>query len=191
MFNNTLKNPLLVIVKLILFGLLFLNLTLVEAKHIYESDQEMFNRVAVETDTVFIGRVLRVKTIKDGLTYANGDTFSIGIAEEEILKVFRGKINKGDKLSVCTWFDEIEYPFGPTIGKEEINFGIKVDNRIIMPMSYGYIQGIPSNQKDEFRVYEALKLKRKKFKDKTNVLTTYIDGKIVHNACNEPVIWSE
>jgi hypothetical protein len=174
-------------VKQILFWLLFLNLNLVQAKQAYESEQEVFNRVAIETDTVFIGRVLRVKTIKGGLVYANGDTLPIGITEEEVLKVYRGKIAKGDKLLVCTWFNEIEYPFGPSIGNESIIFGIKVDNRVLLPSLYGYTRGVPEK---ESSIYKALKLKRKNIKDKTNILATYFsDSKITHNACNEPVTW--
>jgi hypothetical protein len=174
-------------VRLILFGLLFLSLNLVHAKQAYKPEQEILNRVAIETDTVFIGRVLRVKTIKDGLVYANGDTLPIGITEEEVLKVYRGKVAKGDKLLVCTWYDEFEYPFGPSIGNESLIFGIKVDNRVLLPSLYGYIRGVP---KIELRIYKALKLKQKKIKDKTNILATYFfDSKITRNACNEPITW--
>jgi hypothetical protein len=174
--------------RLILFGLLFLNIYPVQAKHPYESEQEVFNRVAIETDTIFIGRVLRVKTIKDGLVYANGGTLSIGITEEEVLKVYRGKIYKGDKLLVCTWFDGLEYPFGPSIGVESLMFGIKVDNKVLIPSTYGYIRGWGIEK--ELNIYKALKLKRKKIKGKTNLFATYFsDSKILRNACNEPVNW--
>jgi len=174
-------------VKLILFGLLFINLNLVHAKLADEPDQEVFNRVAIETDTVFIGQALRIKVINDGLVYANGDTLPIVIMEEEVLKVYRGKIAKGDKLLVCTWFNEFEYTFEPAIGNQSIIFGIKVDNRVLLPSLYGYTRGVPEK---ESVIYKALKLNRKKNKDIYNILTTYFtDSKIVRNACNESVTW--
>ncbi|MBT9096603.1 hypothetical protein KFZ76_02610 [Methylovulum psychrotolerans] len=169
-------------IKLSLLGLLCLNLPLAQAKHPYESEQEVFNRVAIETDTIFVGRVLKVKAIKDGLVYANGDTLSIGIMEEEVLKVYRGKIHKGDKLLVCTWFDGFEYAFGPSIGNEAIIFGIKVNNKVLIPSLYGYVRGRPEN---ETTIYKALKLKRKKINAKADVFMTYFEGKIIGNACNE------
>jgi len=64
--------------------------------------------------------------INDGLVYANGDTLPIGIMEQEVLKVYRGKISKGDKVLVCTWFDHADFPFGPSIGTEGVIFGVKV-----------------------------------------------------------------
>jgi hypothetical protein len=177
-------------VRLILLGLLFLNWSLVQAKHPYETEQEILNRVAVETDTIFIGRILRVKTVKDGLVYANGDIFSIGITEEEVLKVYRGKIYKGEKVLVCTWFDDLEYPFRPSIGIESLMFGIKVDNKVLIPSTYGYIRGWGIEK--EPKIYKALKLKRKKIKDKSDILATYSSGsKVIRNACNEPIVWSE
>lgn len=89
-------------VKLILFGLLLVNLILVQARtHPNESEQEVLNRVAVDTDTIFRGRVLREKAIKDGLVFADGDTLSIGIMEVEVQKVYRGQVLKNDKLLLC------------------------------------------------------------------------------------------
>ncbi|POZ49556.1 hypothetical protein [Methylovulum psychrotolerans] len=169
-------------IKLSLLGLLCLNLPLAQAKHPYESEQEVFNRVAIEMDTIFVGRVLKVKTIKDGLVYANGDTLSIGIMEEEVLKVYRGEIHKGDKLFVCTWFDGFEYAFGPSIGNEAIIFGIKINNKVLVPSLYGYFRRVPEN---EATIYKALKLKRKKINAKADVFMTYFEGKIIGNACNE------
>jgi hypothetical protein len=174
-------------VKLIFFGLLFLNLNLVYAKLANLPEQEVYNRVAIETDTVFIGRVLRVKTINDGLVYANGDTLPIGIMEQEVLKVYRGKISKGDKLLVCTWFDNGDFPFGPSFGTEAIVFGIKVDKKVLLPSILRYFSGVP---KKESIIYKAIKLKQKNIKDKSNVLATYFSkSKATRNACNEPVTW--
>jgi hypothetical protein len=174
-------------VKLILFGLLFLNLNLVYAKLANLPEQEVYNRVAIETDTVFIGRVLRVKAINDGLVYANGDTLPIGIMEQEVLKVYRGKISKGDKLLVCTWFDNGDFPFGPLIGTEAIVFGIKLDKKILLPRVSRYFSGVPKN---ESIIYKALKLKRKHIANGDDVLATYvINSKLTRNACNEPVTW--
>jgi hypothetical protein len=51
-------------VKLLLLGVLFLNLNPVYAKLANVPEQEFYNRVAIETDTAFIGRVLRVKIIR-------------------------------------------------------------------------------------------------------------------------------
>jgi hypothetical protein len=53
---------------------------------------------------------------------------------------------------------------------------------------YGYMRGVPEK---EFRIYNALKLKRKKIKYNNNVLATYFsDSKIIRNACNDLVTWS-
>lgn len=173
-------------VRLIFLVLFLINFTPAQAKYPKENEQDVFNRAAVRTDTIFIGRVLRVKTIKDGLVYANGDKLSIGITEDEVLKVYRGNIIKGDKILVCTWFDDIEYPFGPSIGTESILFGIKIDNRILIPMTYGYIRSIPEK---ETTIFKALKLKKKNI-DKSNIFATYIEErKITRNACNEPITW--
>lgn len=174
-------------VRLILFGLLFLNLSLVQAKFPYESEQAVLNRVAIETDTTFVGRVLRKKTINDGLVYANGDTLSIGILEVEVLKVYRGDIRKNEKLLVCTWFDGYEYSFGFTSGQESIYFGIKVDNTVLIPSTHDYIRGWEIEK--EPLINKALKLKRKRIKDKANLFATYFFSKIIRNACNEPVTW--
>jgi hypothetical protein len=174
-------------VKLLLFGVLFLNLNLCFAKLANVPDQEIYNRVAAETDTAFIGRVLRVKIINDGLVYENGNTLPIGIMEQEVLKVYRGKISKGDKVLVCTWFDHADFPFGPSIGTEGIIFGIKVDNRVLLPAILRYFNGVPKN---ESIIYKALKIKQKYIADRVDVLATYfVNSKLTRNACNEPVTW--
>jgi hypothetical protein len=174
-------------VKLLLLGVLFLNLNPVYAKLANVPEQEFYNRVAIETDTAFIGRVIRVKIINDGLVYANGDTLPIGIMEQEVLKVYRGKISKGDKVLVCTWFDHADFPFGPSIGTEGVIFGIKVDDRVLLPAILRYFSGVPKN---ESVIYKALKLKQKFIDRRNDVLATYvINSKLTRNACNEPVTW--
>jgi hypothetical protein len=68
-------------------------------------------------------------------------------------------------------------------------FGIQVGSVIQLPMIYQYRRGIPKN---ESQIYNALRLKRKKIKDKSNIFSTfYPDNKIVRNACNEPIVWTE
>jgi hypothetical protein len=174
-------------VKLIFWGLLLLNLNLVYAKLANLPEQEIYSRLAIETDTVFIGRVLRVKTINDGLVYTNGDTLPIGIMEQEVLKVYRGKISKGDKLLVCTWFDNGYFPFGPLIGTEALVFGVKIDKKVLLPRVSGYFSGVPKN---ESIIYKAIRLKRKPIAKGDGVLATYIiNNKLTRNACNEPVTW--
>jgi hypothetical protein len=176
-------------VRLILLWLLFLSPNFVQAKHPYESEQAILNRVAIDTDTIFTGRVLRKKEFDNGLVYADGNTWSIGILEVEILKVYRGNIRKNNTQLLCTWFLGGERPFGFSIDQELIFFGLKIDNnRVLIPDTYGYIRGV---EEKESAIYKALKLK-KKIKHKSNPFSeVFSDSEIVKNPCSESIDWSK
>lgn len=173
-------------VKLFLFALLLVNSILVQARtHPNESDQEVLNRVAVDADTIFRGRVLREKAITNGLVFADGDTLSIGIMEVEVLKVYRGHILKNDKLLLCTWFLDYEATFDNSNLHDSIFFGIKVDNsRVLIPDTYGYIR---RGEEKEQNIYKALKLKHKKHSNPFSEV--FSNNKIMRNPCIEPITW--
>lgn len=155
------------------------------------SEQDILNSVAKETDTIFVGRVLRQMEIKDGLVYDSGDSMSLAILELEVLKTYRGKKTSDKKQVVCTWFGGYgEYYFDPSvgIGREYLIFGIQVGSIVQLPEIFRYIRGV---HKDESMIYKALKLNKKEIKDKGNILATFYDGKVIRNACNEPIVWPE
>jgi hypothetical protein len=155
------------------------------------SEQDILNSVAEETDTIFVGRVLRQMEIKDGLVYDSGDSMPLAILEVEVLKTYRGKETNDNKQVVCTWFGgNSEFYFNPSVGlgREHLFFGILVGSMVQLPSIHLYSIGVPE---DESLIYKALKKKRKKIKDKSNILTTFYDGKVIRNACNEPVVWPE
>ena len=77
-----------------------------------ESEQERLNRIAEKSDTIFTARVLRENKIKEGLIYESGDVFDIVVIEAEVLKVYRGNIEKNEVIKICTWYGinpEYEY----------------------------------------------------------------------------------
>jgi len=173
-------------VKLFLFVLLLVNSMLIQARtHPNESGQEVLNRVAVDADTIFRGRVLREKAIKNGLVFADGDTLSIGIMEVEVLKVYRGNILKNDKLLLCTWFLDYEAAFDNSNLHDSIFFGIKIDNnKVLIPDTYGYIWGAEENEQN---IYKALKLKHKKHSNPFSEV--FSNTKITSNSCIGPIKW--
>lgn len=155
------------------------------------SEQDLLNRAAKATDTIFVGRVLRKMAIKDGLVYENGDSDSLAILEYEVLKTYRGKENNHKKQIVCTWFYGYgEFYFDPSASpsREFLIFGIQAGSTVQLPDIFWYIRGVPE---DESKIYKALKLKREKIKDKSNILVTFSESKIIRNACNEPIVWSK
>ena len=174
--------------KIISFGLLLFFFSSSMAKPNNESEQETLNRLAKETDTIFVGRALKEMVIKDGLVYDNGDSFSLVISELQVLKNYRGKKTIDKKQLICFWYTETgEFAFYPTvmIGRDLLIFGFQVGSTVQLPLNYQYIRGIP---KDESRIYKALRLKQKNIKDKSNIFSTfYPNNKIIRNACNEPI----
>jgi hypothetical protein len=173
--------------KAIFFAVLCLYLSSVNSRTFpKETEQETLNRVAVDTDTIFKGRILRKTTVHDGIVYADGDSFIVAIMEVEVLKVYRGKIHKNDKQIMCTWtwhspeVTEIGY----SNDQELLFFGIRENpNLILIPDSYGYIM---DSIEKESRLYKALKLKHKIFKK----LFINVSGlKPIRNVCYEPVTW--
>ncbi|MFZ2451185.1 MAG: hypothetical protein WAW36_11760 [Methylovulum miyakonense] len=152
------------------------------------SEQDILNSVAKETDTIFVGRVLRQMEIRDGLVYDSGESMSLAVLELEVLETYRGKQTNDEKQIVCTWFGGYgEYYFDPSagLGREYLIFGIQVGSIVQLPEIFRYIRGVP---KDKSAIYKALKLKIKKTKDKSNILATFYDSKVIRNACNEPIV---
>ena len=178
--------------KIIFFGLLVFFFSNSMAMPMNEPEQNVLNRYAKKADTIFVGRVLRQMVIKDGLVYEDGDSYSLAVLEYEVLKTYRGKETNDKKQIVCTWFGGYgEFYFDPSaspLGHKELIFGIQTGSIVQLPMIFRYIRGVPE---DESKIYKALKLKREKIKDKSNILTTFSESKVIHNACNEPVIWSK
>lgn len=173
-------------VRFLLFFFLACNVHLAQAKHPKESQQQILNRVSENTDTIFIGRKLRAMSIKDGLVYADGDTYPIGIIEVEVLKVYRGKININDKLLLCMRYFEYEASFDNSNLHDSLFFGLQVANNIVLiPDTYGYTMKIPENISI---LQKALGLKRKNL-NIDPYEEVFSKNKIVRNACKEPMTW--
>lgn len=174
-------------IKVFLFVILCLHLSSVSSRTFpNETEQETLNRVAVKTDTIFKGRILRTKTIYDGVVYSDGEKSIAGVLEVEVLKIYRGKLQKNDKRILCIWTWQIP---GATInfpvGEEDIFFGVRAKNDVILiPDSYGF--SLDKIEK-ESRLYKALKLKTDIFKDLFSSRAS--EKKLIRNACYEPVKW--
>jgi len=173
--------------KTILFVILSFYLSLAIARtRPHETEQEVLNRVAVKTDTIFKGRVLRTKTIPNGVVYFDGESSNAAIIEVEILEVYRGKLHQNNKQILCTWSWQrpdpaISFPKG----EDQIFFGVTGENGVILiPNLYGYFLLEVEN---ESRLYKALKLKTNIFKDLFSSGNS--ENKLIRNACYEPVKW--
>lgn len=158
----------------------------VYSKPIRLSTQQLINRAAVHTDTIFVGRVLEKKEIEGGFILDKG-SMPIGILKVEVLTVFRGKIVKNEQRLVCTWFDRREHEFNFTIGREFTFFGIDTGLNIQLPSVNGFIFDSTGMDK-EFS--KALKLRSKPIKDRNLIFEIVESGdNVTRNACNEPDAW--
>jgi hypothetical protein len=171
-----------------ILGVIIFNMMLIfnisHARQPNESEQERLNRIAEKSDTIFTARVLRENRIKEGLIYESGDVFDIVVIEAEVLKVYRGNIEKNEVIKICTWYGiNPEYEYDTLVDSKLLILGIMVDNVVFLPGLYGHISGIPDN---ELKISRALKLKRKNI-DKANVFGLPFDShsKIKYNLCLE------
>ncbi|WP_157198249.1 hypothetical protein [Methylomonas sp. DH-1] len=152
----------------------------------HETEQEVLNRVAVKTDTIFKGRVLRTKTIPNGIVYSDGDNSNAAVIEVEILEVYRGNLHQNNKQVLCTWTSQrpdpaISFPKG----EDQMFFGVMGESGVILiPNLYGYFLLEVEN---ESRLYKALKLKTEISKDL--FLSENPENKLIRNACYEPIKW--
>ena len=151
--------------------------------------QERLNWAAKRSNTIFIGRVLEQKTIKGGFV-ANGGIYGTGIVKVEVLKVYRGKLVKGEQRLVCSWFDEIENTFGFDDGSEALFFGVDTGVTIQLPTFFGYVRSSTGNKKELAR---ALKLPSLVTKDPDLIprLSSGIILDLDRNACNEADVWEK
>ena len=151
--------------------------------------QDSLNGAAVDTTTIFIGRVLEERTI-EGRVIGIRSGRSIGIVKVEILKVYRGKLVKGEQRLVCSWFNGMENPFGFDDGRKLLFFGIDTGVTIQLPMFYGYVFRSTDAGKALAR---ALKLPFRVTKD-PDLIQRLPSGDVLDiksNACNEADVWEK
>jgi predicted small integral membrane protein len=157
------------------------------------SRQQIINGDTVSSDTIFIGRVLGIKVIEDAFVTSRASKYGWPaiILKVEVLKVYRGKLVKGEQRLVCTWFDPIEFEDGfyiPT-GKENTFFGVDIGPSIQLP-------DFSPSTKDtglDKELAKALKLPiYPNYKD-PNVLFPWASpkDKLIRNVCNEPDAWEK
>ena len=151
--------------------------------------QDSLNWAAKCSNTIFIGRVLEERTI-EGRVIGIRSGRSIGIVKVEILKVYRGKLVKGEQRLVCSWFDEIENTFGFDDGREALFFGVDTGVTIQLPTFFGYVRSSTGNKKELAR---ALKLPSLVTKDPDLIprLPSGIILDLDRNACNEADVWEK
>lgn len=153
------------------------------AKPIPYTTQQLINRAAKNSDTIFVGKVLGQKEIENGFSF-NGNNLSIGILTVEVLKAYRGNLKQSDHKLVCTWIDKIEHKFNYPIGREFVFFGVDMKLNIQLPSTYGFIFAPDKIHKE---LYKALALRYKPIKN-TKIVFEIVEPNdyVSRNVCNEP-----
>lgn len=175
--------------KLLITGILFLISINAYSKAVMnQTVQHKINNATLNSDTIFIGKVLEKQVIDDGLI-VGASKKPIGIIKAEVTKTYRGNINTNQLVFLCTWFDGIENGFNFPVGHKYTFFGITTGYNIQMPMVNGFnfsATGIDTE------ISKALKLKGKRTKDRTPIFEI-VDSEdaVTRNACNEPNFWKK
>lgn len=151
-----------------------------------QSVQQKVNSATLNSDTIFVGKVIEKQVIENGLIIGASKK-PIGIIKAEVIKKYRGSVYKRQQVFLCTWFDGIENGFNFPIGYDYTFFGINTGNNIQMPMVNGFnftATGIDS------QISKALKLINKRIKSQKPIFEIVGSEEVVtRNACNEPDFW--
>ncbi|MFA6095078.1 MAG: hypothetical protein WC757_04315 [Candidatus Paceibacterota bacterium] len=172
--------------KIVNLILLFWLSTNTFSKPVIHTTQQLINRAAMNTDTIFIGKVLEKKEIDNGFILDNGH-LPVGILKIEVLKVYRGMVKKTEQKFICTWFDKTEHEFTFEIGQELTFFGVETGINIQLPSTLGFVFA-STGLEDKFS--KALKLPINIRKNK-NLIFEIVepDDVVSRNACNEQDFW--
>lgn len=156
------------------------------SKPVMHTTQQLIDRAAMNTNTIFIGKVLEKKEIDNGFILDTGH-LPVGILKVEVLKVYRGQIKEAEQRFVCTWFDRTEHVFTFEIGREFTFFGVETDASIQLPSTLGFVFASTGLEK-EFS--KALELPVNTRKDKELIFEIVEPSDVVsRNACNEQDFW--
>ncbi|WNB75566.1 hypothetical protein [Methylomonas koyamae] len=158
----------------------------VYSKPIIHTTEQFIERAAINTDTIFVGKVLEKKEIDDGFTLNNVSS-PIGVLKVEVLKVYRGGIKEHEHRFVCTWFDRKEHPFTFAVGQEFTFFGINTSLNIQLPSTLGFIFAPTVFDR---ALTKALQLPSRPIKDQSLIFEFVESGdNITRNVCNESNAW--
>ena len=172
--------------KKILIVLLILFSTNVFSKFLLEPTDKLVKRVVSQSDTVFVGKVLGKKIIKNGLILNDkfSSVFDVGVWEVEVRKVFRGEFHVGDKRLICSWINATEYNISLEKGVEYVFAGVETGKYIQLPGLHGRI--LPSTGLEN-EIDQGLKLPITVKYDKKSVNILYDDqvNAVKRDACYE------